>query len=85
MPEKREGGREYVVKWDLSPPEVEAIVVAVKGVSVSAAAIDLAARKRHPHILLLWLQATRTPPTSHILTRAGDLACADTRGIRPPA
>jgi len=44
VPEKREGGREYIVKWDLSPPEVEAIVVAVKGVSVSAAAIDLAAR-----------------------------------------
>jgi CRISPR-associated protein Cas1 len=44
VPEKREAGREYVVRWDLSPPEVEAIVVAVKGVSVSAAAIDLAAR-----------------------------------------
>lgn len=43
-PEKKEGGREYVVKWDLSIPEVESIVVAVKAVSVSAAAIELAAR-----------------------------------------
>jgi CRISPR-associated protein Cas1 len=43
-PEKRNGKKEYVVKWDLSPPEVEGIVVTVKGVSISAAAVDLAAR-----------------------------------------
>jgi CRISPR associated protein Cas1. len=36
--------KQYVTKWDHSPPEVEGIVVAVKGVSISAAAIELAAK-----------------------------------------
>jgi len=36
--------KQYVTKWDYSPPEVEGIVVAVKGVSISAAAIELAAK-----------------------------------------
>jgi len=61
-PQKKEGGTGYVVKWDLSPPEVESIVVAVKGVSVSAAAIELAA-KNGIHIYFF----SGSKPLAHLL------------------
>ncbi|MEM0272585.1 MAG: CRISPR-associated endonuclease Cas1 [Thermoprotei archaeon] len=43
-PSNENGKKTYKIKWDLSPPELEAIVVTVKGASISAAAVELAAR-----------------------------------------
>lgn len=39
-----DGKKHYSVKWELAPPEVDSIVFTVKGASISAAAIELAAK-----------------------------------------